>query len=97
MTILPTVISPVLYVLQCEHECVYVGITMNFNLRYAQHQSGSGARWTRLHKPLSVIEIIPNASLEMENQKTLEYMNEYGWENVRGGKWTKIDYKMDPR
>eukprot|EP01051_Picozoa_sp_SAG22_P011748 SAG22_NODE_1158_length_5329_cov_126.882792_3_plen_80_part_00 len=71
-------------------------MTYNFNMRYAQHESGEGARWTRKHKPIGVMEIVPNAGSEMENIKTKEYMEKYGWENVRGGFWCKLEYKNPP-
>eukprot|EP01050_Picozoa_sp_SAG11_P060222 SAG11_NODE_39463_length_231_cov_17.378788_1_plen_38_part_10 len=34
------VIEPVVYVLKLENDKYYVGITYNFNLRYAQHECG---------------------------------------------------------
>ena len=97
MTHTPVVVSPLVYVLKLQDNKVYVGITMNFNLRWAQHMAGEGAKWTRMHKPLEVVEIITNASPGLEKAKTLEYMEEYGWENVRGGPWCKLIYKNDPR
>ncbi len=93
----PVVVAPLVYVLKCRDNKVYVGVTMNFNLRWAQHQSGEGANWTRMYKPLDVLEIFPNASPDLEKVKTLEYMQEYGWENVRGGPWCKLHYDRDPR
>ncbi len=97
MTHTAVVVTPLVYVLKLKDNKVYVGITMNFNLRWAQHQSGEGSNWTRMHKPIEVIEIITNASAGLEKTKTLEYMEEYGWENVRGGPWCKLMYKNDPR
>jgi predicted GIY-YIG superfamily endonuclease len=83
------VVSPALYILRCEDDTWYVGITFNLNIRFAQHWSGVGAKWTRLHKPVEVVEVIYPAT--NENEKTLELMNKYGWERVRGGSWTKIE------
>jgi predicted GIY-YIG superfamily endonuclease len=97
MTLTPVVVSPLVYVLKLKDNKVYVGITMNFNLRYAQHLAGEGANWTRLHKPIEVMEIIPNAYEGLEKAKTLECMNEHGWDNVRGGPWCQVTYKTDPR
>jgi len=90
------VVEPVVYVLKLENDKYYVGITYNFNLRYAQHECGAGAKWTRRHSPVSVLEIIPNASPELETVKTKEYMEKYGWQNVRGAFWCKMDYKSPP-
>ena len=90
------VVEPLVYCLKLEDEKYYVGMTYNFNLRYAQHECGEGARWTRRHRPIDVVEIIPNSGGEMENLKTKEYVEKYGWENVRGGYWCKMDYKSPP-
>ena len=90
------VVEPLVYCLKLEDEKFYVGITYNFNLRYAQHSCGQGAKWTRKYKPIEVLEILPNACTELENVKTKEYMLKYGWENVRGGHWCKLEYKSPP-
>ena len=90
-------VQPLVYVLKLDNDKIYVGITYNFNLRYAQHECGEGAKWTRKHKPIEITEIIPNACTEVENTKTLDYMKIYGWENVRGGYWCKLDMKNPPK
>lgn len=54
------------------------------------HHAGDGAKWTRLHRPLDLIEVrrIENA---LKSKLTIEYMARYGWENVRGGDFTALD------
>jgi len=79
------------YVLKLEDGCYYVGITRNLNMRMAQHWSGvEGAKWTKLHKPISIVEVIYPATRETENATTQRYMESYGKEFVRGGAWCKI-------
>jgi predicted GIY-YIG superfamily endonuclease len=85
------------YVIKLDNDKIYVWITYTFNLRYAQHECGEGAKWTRKHKPIAIIEVVPNASTEVENTKTIEYMKLYGLENVRGGYWCKLDMKNRPK
>jgi predicted GIY-YIG superfamily endonuclease len=86
----PLVVSPIVYVLELEDGKIYVGITLNFNIRLAQHISGSGAKWTRLYKPKKVLEIIHEGiTAKTENEVTLRYKELYGSENVRGGYYTK--------
>ena len=82
----PILICPLVYVLKCEDDCWYVGITYNFNQRYAQHLGGTGAKWTRLHKPVSVERIIWNGC---EQEITEEYITLYGRDKVRGGSHTR--------
>ena len=83
-------ISPMIYVLKLEHSKYYIGITMNLNIRYAQHEQGSGAGWTKLYKPIKILEVIPHGTKELENQITLRYMELFGRENVRGGYYCKV-------
>jgi hypothetical protein len=93
----PVVVCPLIYVLELEDDCYYVGITHNLNLRYAQHLAGDGANWTTVHKPLRIIEVISeDATLQKENQVTRSYINRYGEEKVRGGSYCKVS-RPDPK
>lgn len=85
-------VYPCVYVLKLENDCWYVGITMDLNKRLSQHWSGDGAKWTKLHKPLSVERIIyPADGDTIENDTTKEYMELYGKDKVRGGSWCKVE------
>lgn len=83
-------VSPVVYVLRCEDDTWYVGISYSFNIRMSQHWSCNGSKWTKLHKPLAIHEVIYPASREDENRKTLELMERYGRDKVRGGSWCRV-------
>lgn len=86
----PIVLNPVIYVLELEEGKVYVGITLNFNLRLAQHMTGQGANWTKRYKPVRVLEILhENATRDLETVTTIRYMAKYGVDNVRGGPYTQ--------
>ena len=86
----PLLVYPLIYVLECEDNCWYVGITSNLNYRWSQHLAGTGAKWTRLHKPIRIAEVyVENCSTERENAITKQYSEKYGAENVRGGFHTK--------
>jgi predicted GIY-YIG superfamily endonuclease len=92
----PILIKPLCYVLSLEGGNIYVGVTYNFNQRIAQHMAGTGAKWTRLHKPLEVIEIILDVTPATENEVTLRYIEEYGPARVRGGSWSSPDKPKKP-
>lgn len=93
----PVVVCPLIYVLALEDDCYYVGITHNLNLRYAQHLAGDGAKWTKEHKPLRIVEVISeDATLQKENQVTLGYMKTHGEGKVRGGSYC-ISTRPDPK
>lgn len=84
----PIILNPLVYVLALENDKIYVGITYSFNIRIAQHLAGTGAKWTKLHKPLKVIEIIHTGiTSKTENETTLKYKAIYGDDNVRGGSY----------
>jgi len=82
-------IFPLLYVLKLEDGCWYVGISLNINQRLSQHFSGCGAKWTKLHKPVEVVEIKYPATIDDENAVTRKYISLYGLDKVRGGSYCK--------
>jgi len=82
----PILVYPIVYVLKLEDECYYVGITMNLNQRLAQHWTGQGAKWTRLHKPVEVMRAVYQGN---EQAITNEMIAIYGRDAVRGGSHTK--------
>jgi hypothetical protein len=87
------------YMLALEHQCWYVGHTENFPARMRQHFSEEGgSQWTRKHKPTRVVAFWGHKDKEFENQKTLELMDRFGHNNVRGGVWTlSMDYEHPPQ
>lgn len=44
-----------LYILECADGSFYTGITKDIERRFAQHQSGKGARYTRSRTPLTLV------------------------------------------
>jgi len=74
-----------IYVLRLRGGKYYVGKTENVEKRFQQHVNGSGASWTRKHKPIAIERTIKNASPFDEDKVTKEYMAKHGLDNVRGG------------
>lgn len=83
----------VTYVLECEGGHYYVGMTWNLNMRIAEHMQGLGAKWTRLHKPKKIINVLIG---DRERDTTLHMMMEKGWRKVRGSSWCQIDMRGPP-
>lgn len=44
-----------LYLLECANGSYYAGITTDVEERFAAHQSGKGARYTRANPPLRIV------------------------------------------
>jgi len=73
------------YVLSLERNYFYIGFTRNFEKRMTDHFAGKGAMRTKKHKPLLILEKFPKKTLNYENHLTEKYIEEYGYEYVRGG------------
>jgi hypothetical protein len=50
------------YVLQLEHSKYYIGKTTNPINRINQHFNGNGSNWTKMHKPIQLIEVVPECN-----------------------------------
>jgi hypothetical protein len=79
-----------IYALQLEHGKYYIGKTSNPNFRIEQHFHSGGAIWTQKHKPIAVLEIIPDCDDYDEDKYTRRYMDNYGIDNVRGGSFCEV-------
>ena len=80
-----------IYKLGLEDGKIYIGKTGNVQKRLKQHFSGDGARVTKKFKPINceVLDSCPGfLANEIEQLYTNKYIVEYGYNNVRGGKYT---------
>ncbi|MCF7695034.1 GIY-YIG nuclease family protein [Mycetohabitans rhizoxinica] len=44
-----------LYLIECADGSIYTGIAVDVQARFAKHQDGTGARYTRSHKPVRLL------------------------------------------
>lgn len=79
-----------LYVLQLANGKYYVGTTADVKRRIEEHASGRGSEWTRLHRPIKVIETRKVKDEHDENNTTKDLMKKYGVDNVRGGSYSQV-------
>jgi len=79
-----------IYTLQLENGKYYVGKTYSPNNRITNHFNAIGSEWTKLHKPIKILEHFCNCDDYDEDKLTLKYMNKYGIENVRGGSFVRV-------
>lgn len=84
-----------IYVLKLEQNKYYIGKTDNPNIRLENHFSSNGSEWTKLYKPLNIIDIIPNCDNYDEDKYTKIYMDKFGIDNVRGGIYVQIELSKD--
>ena len=88
-----------IYVLKLEEGKYYVGLSHNVKKRFQTHLSGQGAKWTKIYKPIKILESkeTPYYSYShagpLEDKKTIEIMEKYGKNNVRGGIYSAVDQR----
>lgn len=86
-----------MYVIRLEGGKYYVGSSDDPETRFLYHARGEGAAWTRLHRPIEIMEIIPGGGPFEEDKITKEYMAKYGIDNVRGGSYVQIKLRPEDR
>lgn len=79
-----------IYILQLEKGKYYVGKTNSLQFRLESHFNVNGSEWTKIYKPLKVLEIKPNCDDYDEDKYTKIYMDKYGIDNVRGGSFVFV-------
>lgn len=79
----------IIYTLKLEKEKYYVGLTNNVDRRMKQHKEGNGSAWTKKYKFVRVISTVKGDAMD-EEKRTLEMMDKYGVQNVRGGSYTTL-------
>ncbi len=90
-TIIMFVKSLNLYVLKLVSNKFYVGKTCkSVSYRFNIHKNGHGAKWTKLYKPLEILEQFESNDKFDEDKYTKKYMDKYGIDNVRGGSYANI-------
>ena len=82
-----------LYILKLAKGKYYVGLTTDLERRLEEHFSGlgDGSAWTEMYPPVKLLQIKRDCTVEDETNYTLQYMRQYGSNNVRGGAFCGID------
>lgn len=86
-----------IYILKLEKGKYYVGKTKNIKRRIKQHFEGNGSYWTKIFKPIELVDIYKNCDEFDEEKYTLQYMKTYGIDNVRGGSFCQYKLSTDAR
>ena len=79
-----------IYTLQLEQGKYYIGKTNNPKFRLENHFNSNGSEWTKIYKPLRIVELKSNCDDYDEDKYTRIYMDKYGINNVRGGSFVSI-------
>lgn len=85
-----------IYVIKCDKEKYYVGKTKNVKNRFEEHCNGINCPiWTKIYKPIKLINYFKSKSEFDEDNTTKKYMIQYGIENVRGGSYCSLTLKYE--
>jgi hypothetical protein len=80
-----------IYVLKLQQGKYYVGRTHKpMKERFEEHQRGTGSAWTRKYPPIRVLYEVPTSDRFRENNESLKCMEQYGIDNVRGGRYSQV-------
>jgi hypothetical protein len=79
-----------IYTLLLEQEKYYIGKTSNPKFRLESHFNSDGSEWTKIYKPIKILELIPDCDEYDEDKYTRKYMDKFGIDNVRGGSFCQI-------
>ena len=79
-----------IYIIQLEQEKYYIGKTNNPHFRLESHFNSNGSEWTKIYKPIRLLELKPNCDDYDEDKITRQYMDKYGINNVRGGSFVSV-------
>jgi putative endonuclease len=62
------------YVILCTDGSFYTGYTKNIDTRIKLHESGKGARYTRMHKPqkIAYLELFDTRAQAMKREKAIK-------------------------
>lgn len=65
------------YIVECADGSFYTGWTMDPTRREKQHNSGRGAKYTRLHRPVRLVyvEELADRSTAMKREVAIKQMN----------------------
>jgi predicted GIY-YIG superfamily endonuclease len=79
-----------LYTIECQSGKYYVGKSSDPDARYLQHKNGNGSAWTKVHRPVKLIEVRELKGEHDETNTTKDMMKKHGVDNVRGGSYTQV-------
>ena len=78
-----------IYVLKLQTGKYYIGKTKNFEQKMKYHFGGIGSSWTYKYPPVELLEYFKMKDKFDEDRKTIEYMEKYGIQSVRGGSFSE--------
>lgn len=79
-----------IYCLRLYNEKYYVGRTSSKELRMNDHFNGTGSQWTKKYPVKGIEWTKDDCSVFDEHKYTIQMMEKYGIDNVRGASYSRI-------
>lgn len=79
------------FLVRLEHDCYYVGASVDPQKSYLGLCEGLGCAWTVLHRPLELVEQFPGVPVSEVDTIVRKQMDVRGIERVRGGSWDAVE------
>ena len=79
------------YIIECEDETYYTGMTWKPDKRWIQHLSGLGSKYTSIHKPKALVYLEEHDDLEVvrNREKQIKDWNQAKKRKLIFGEWSK--------
>jgi len=78
------------YIIECEDRTYYTGMTWKPDLRWTQHLSGLGSKYTSRHKPKELVYLEEYEDIEQARRREKQIQ---GWTRVKKEKLIKGEWK----
>jgi len=84
-------VSYYVYVILCTDGSFYTGYTKNIDTRLKLHESGKGAKYTRMHKPqkIAYLELFDSRAQAMKREKAIKKLSHQQKLNLINARSTK--------
>jgi len=84
-------VSYYVYVILCTDGSFYTGYTKNIDTRIKLHESGKGAKYTRMHKPqkIAYLELFDSRAQAMKREKAIKKLTHQQKLNLINARSTK--------
>jgi predicted GIY-YIG superfamily endonuclease len=89
-----------IFALRLEEDKFYIGYSTNFKLAKKNHLKGKASKWTKMYKPIKVLETwsfeSENGKIDMNfvDEKVHTYFEKYLAVNVRGGSYIIMNNEL---
>ncbi len=89
---MPTKMNWIVYILECSDNTLYTGITKDMKRRMAEHENGTGAKYTKGRGPFKVVysELQPTMSHALKREAEIKSLDRSAKQKLTS--WSLSDF-----